>query len=255
MHQGDVSCCAITINIDMIQHICKGCSIPFDSVSTKTLFCSRVCYNKHRLDNTSAVVKTCICGSPVSVSLGHMKRYKAKYCSFKCTGIGKQKRKIVNCANCGSPVSRAFCHLKRNKLTFCNRVCQNSYFLLNPTSPIRRSKFEEWVETKIGEDFPTLQAKFNSRKDIGFELDIYIPELKIAFEINGPSHYVPIYGIESLRKKRKKGEQKRKACSKHSIKYHVINISKLKDFYLYRTKHGEPYWQKIRDFICERFPN
>lgn len=39
-----------------------------------------------------------------------------------------------------------------------------------------------------------LDFKFNDRETIGLKLDIYIPSLKLAFEINGVFHRKNIFG-------------------------------------------------------------
>ena len=36
--------------------------------------------------------------------------------------------------------------------------------------------------------------------DDKFELDLFIPELKVAIEIDGPAHFFPIWGEEALQK-------------------------------------------------------
>ena len=49
------------------------------------------------------------------------------------------------------------------------------------------------------------------------ELDGYSKNLQIAFELNGPQHYIPIYGIEKLIKQRGFDDLKRKACKDQGI--------------------------------------
>lgn len=71
---------------------------------------------------------------------------------------------------------------------------------------------------------------FNSKKIIGSELDIFIPSLSLALEINGPTHYNPIYGKDKLIKTQANDKLKRKTCRSKNIKFRSINISKLKHF-------------------------
>lgn len=49
------------------------------------------------------------------------------------------------------------------------------------------------------------------------ELDGYNKNLKIAFELNGPQHYIPVYGIDKFIKQREFDDLKRKACKQQGI--------------------------------------
>ena len=64
---------------------------------------------------------------------------------------------------------------------------------------------------------------FNSKKIIGSELDIYFPKLKIAFEINGPFHYRPIYGEEKFQRIVKMDQQKKLLCEQNGIDLFIID--------------------------------
>jgi len=48
--------------------------------------------------------------------------------------------------------------------------------------------------------YPDLVIHFNKKDAINSELDIYIPSLKLAFELNGIFHYEPIFGKENFLK-------------------------------------------------------
>jgi hypothetical protein len=58
----------------------------------------------------------------------------------------------------------------------------------------RRSKLEKWLEEQLIKMYPNLEIHFNRKDTINSELDIFIPSLKLAFELNGIFHYEPIYG-------------------------------------------------------------
>lgn len=55
------------------------------------------------------------------------------------------------------------------------------------------------------------------------ELDVYVPELSIAFEYQGEPHYLPIYGKPNLAKVQARDEEKRQACKDAAIRLIEIN--------------------------------
>ena len=62
------------------------------------------------------------------------------------------------------------------------------------------------------------------------ELDIYIPSLKLAFEIQGIFHYEPIFGQEKLDQIQKNDLEKVKKCKALGIKLICIDTRKQKTF-------------------------
>lgn len=114
------------------------------------------------------------------------------------------------------------------KNTFCSRSCVGSYNRAKSRGKrkriINRSKLEIWLEEKINKLYPGI-AVFNDRKAIRSELDIYFPGLKIAIEINGPTHYRAIYGSASLKKTQRNDKSKATKCINHGIKLYSIDVS------------------------------
>lgn len=66
---------------------------------------------------------------------------------------------------------------------------------------------------------------YNQTSAIEQELDIFIPELKLAIEINGIVHYKPIYGEQTLERTLKSDAIKQQRCEGREIILKVIDVS------------------------------
>ena len=84
------------------------------------------------------------------------------------------------------------------------------------------------MERVITEKYPQFEVHYNRRDTILAELDIYIPYLKLAFEINGIFHYEPIYGEDRLNRTKTNDHRKILACAEKEIELCVIDSSGLK---------------------------
>ena len=73
--------------------------------------------------------------------------------------------------------------------------------------------------------YPDLDIHFNKRDAIGSELDIYIPSLRLAFELNGIFHFEPIYGPKKLGQIQNNDVSKTKLCHEAKIDLCVIDTS------------------------------
>lgn len=78
--------------------------------------------------------------------------------------------------------------------------------------------------------YNNIKIIYNDRKTIGAELDIYIPSLKLAFELNGIVHYEPIFGKEKLSRIQTNDNRKFQACLEKNIELCTIDISSQKYF-------------------------
>jgi hypothetical protein len=90
---------------------------------------------------------------------------------------------------------------------------------------------------------------FNRKEAIGSELDIHIPSLNLAFELNGIFHYEPIYGEDKLQKIEENDISKSKACHDAKIDLCVIDTSGQKYF---KPKTSEKYLNIITNIINKR---
>lgn len=93
---------------------------------------------------------------------------------------------------------------------------------------MKRSKLEKYTQRIIRSTYPRLKVLYNTRSIISpLELDIYIPSLRLAFEINGPVHHSPIYGIDVLTSVQYKDTKKLDECSQANIDLIQVDTSKL----------------------------
>lgn len=64
------------------------------------------------------------------------------------------------------------------------------------------SKIERYlVESLINDNYAAVRHSKHIVENEKFHIDIYIPDLLIAVEVDGPTHFKPIYGEEKLRKR------------------------------------------------------
>ena len=89
-----------------------------------------------------------------------------------------------------------------------------------------------------------LDISYNKKDIIESELDIYIPSLKLAIELNGIVHYEPIYGSDKLTKIQNNDKQKSIRCYEAGIEFATIDTSKCS-----YHKHYPIYYQLIIDLL------
>jgi hypothetical protein len=169
-----------------------------------------------------------------------------KYCSKKCAGINKLKKQTMICTNCNKIFTMRPFEIKQSKSEnhFCSQSCAATYNNKHKTTGNRRSKLEIYLEEQLNLLYPNLKILFNNKTTINSELDIYFPELKLAFELNGIFHYESIYGQDKLNQIQNNDNRKFQACIEADIELCIIDSSSLKYF-------KESNAQKYLDIIAK----
>lgn len=191
--------------------VCKHCKGEFETYRKNPIYCSIACRNK---------------GVDFKISVGY--------------------DVFINCCHCNQPQRKAQiarhericlsynkeCKLCKKtwradkdsvKNSFCSRSCSTTYNNSHKQKGIRRSKLELFLEERLSVLYPQLNISFNKIHDLGFELDIFIPSLKLAFEINGIVHYKNIYGQEKYERIKNNDRNKMVKCHENDIVLVVLD--------------------------------
>lgn len=178
---------------------------------------------------------------------------KLHFCNRKCYGQFKGETNTIKavCTQCGLPVSRKLSQhkLSKSRHMFCNNVCSARYNNKHKATGTRRSKVEAWLEQQLTAVYPNLEFKFNTLELMGFELDIFVPSLKVGFEINGLTHFRPIYGQEKFDRMQTNDSLKRRTCQERGIHLHVVDVSAQKRF---SPETSVVFFLEIQDVIKAR---
>ena len=199
---------------ELINYKCR------DNIECKCEYCNEIFYIKKNL------------------AMRHFKNSPnvGKFCSRKCADVRKRKRVNLTCKQCGDEYERNSCYNKTIN-TFCSKSCSATYNNTHKTKGYRRSKLELWLEEQLTKTYLNLEIHFNKTDTINSELDIYIPSLKLAFELNGIFHYEPIYSEEKLKRTQNNDQRKFQACLEKKIELCIIDVSKINYFKLKHSKY------------------
>lgn len=200
---------------------CKHCKKKFSTEEGKARqFCTLACRNSYRWKEK---------GDDHELR----KKLPCRHCSekfFKGNLASHEKVCLSynkHCQLCKKPF-RADNDSVRN--LFCSRSCSTIYNNSHKRKGIRRSKLEVFIEKQLGKQYPSLDIDFNKINNMGFELDIHIPSLKLAFEINGIVHYKNIYGQEKYDRIKNNDRNKLVKCYENGINLIVLDTTEQKKF-------------------------
>ena len=155
----------------------------------------------------------------------------------------------VTCLNCGIIFNKSLNQILKRKNHFCSHSCSAIYNNKHKQKGSRRSKLEIWLEKRLKKTYPSIKFLFNDKTIINSELDIYIPELNLAFELNGIFHYEPIFGIDKLNSIQNNDNSKIKQCLEKHIDLYVIDTTEQKNF---NFKSSNKYLNIIKKLIKDK---
>ena len=181
-----------------------------------------------------------------------LKPKKMRFCSHFCSSSRKITTVNVVCDQCGMSIQKPIRCIKRTKHNFCSKSCaakyHNKYNINRKSTGSKRSKLEVWLESQLTSTYPKYEFHFNRRDAINAELDIYIPELKLAFELNGIFHYEPIYGQDKLDRIQTNDTRRMQACYEKGIELCIIDTSK---FTYFKPDKAQKYLNIITKIMQE----
>jgi len=167
----------------------------------------------------------------IQISLLVHRRGTNNYCSYSCSGSHCRPSSLtVQCVQCHSSFKKWPSQIKRHPRHFCSSSCAAKWNNTHKTKGTRASKLEAWLASTLPALYPGLEFHFNHKDAINAELDIYIPSLRLAFELNGIFHYIPIYGLTKLASMQTNDARKVQACLERNIELCVIDVSHQKYF-------------------------
>lgn len=140
---------------------------------------------------------------------------------------------------------------KKKTLEFCSRSCKAKHDVKNGTLRTKsRSKPEIMLCDLISKDFTCLTIVINDRRTLpsGLEIDISFPDIKVGIEVNGITHYKPIYGDEKFERRVENDRLKNEEAKELGITLLTVDIHevKSKDMLEYLTKF---YHRKVKPLL------
>lgn len=104
-----------------------------------------------------------------------------------------------------------------------------------------------FIEANFDKKFPSSKPHWLINKFTNhlLELDLYNEEMKIAFEYNGPQHYLPIYGKKRLDISIRNDSEKKQRCKENGVKLFVI------PYFSIKTINKKDFFMALEQFLLE----
>lgn len=215
-------------------YTCENCGKQTEQKFGSGRFCCKACANaRHHSAETKQKISSALKGRPTwCKGLRGIKHSKQK---------SKRNIIFVPCAFCGKQVDISLRKKNINNRYFCNGSCRNR--LLNSTKEIG-GLFKGYNVSAWEKQVQDLLKKYNiefeaNKRDLipsRLEIDIWLPQQKIAIELNGIWHYSskPYGGDEeALRKKQLKDKIKKQEIENLGYKFFAFEDRNIKDVNLF----------------------
>ena len=147
-------------------------------------------------------------------------------CGYKLSVVSQS----VECKNCKSIFVKKRAQTIKIPNHFCCQSCAAIYNNARRKTGTRISKLEVYLAHELSVIYPEINFHFAQRDAINGELDIYLPDFKLAFELNGIFHYEPIFGKEKLDQIQNNDQRKFQACLERGIELVILDVSGMKHF-------------------------
>jgi len=135
------------------------------------------------------------------------------------------------CLVCSTQFQGRLRDIKRGRGLFCSKACAakhtnpSSYPRTSPSPTFKGRSNPEKIAYKFLSTCYSGEIIQNDRTQLsGYELDLYLPELRIGIEINGPTHYRPIYGAARFERSQIVDALKKDLCAERGITLFSINV-------------------------------
>lgn len=167
------------------------------------------------------------------------------FCSQRCSALFYNRKRWANLRKGKTPIERSqrgkihvtwvtrhprplkplhrckTCDIETKNPKYCSGTCRNKD--LNRYIKGNRSKAEMALVAALKTAYPSWTIDENNRSILdGLELDVYIPEIKLAIEWNGIFHFEPIRGHDGLERVMRKDDHKVERCRELGIELIVI---------------------------------
>lgn len=233
----------------MYSQNCLICNSAFNS-KRKRKYCKLPGCLGSKATKRTLLVMCSTCGKECFKNKHDIKVSKSgkNFCSLICSNVNHFKERVsLPCGTCGKQCVKTQKELKHSKSgkLFCNRSCSITFHNKNKKTGTRISKLEKYISENIV-NFYSFEFHFNRKDTIGSELDIYIPSLRLAIELNGIFHYKPIYGVKKFEQIQLNDKNKIDSCKEKQISLHIIDISSINKFTI---KEGRKYLFIIKEII------
>lgn len=241
---------------------CYTCEKEYEKSNFKK-YCSLDCYKtKSNFELGGSLILNCLyCKQEVLKYKSEIRKNPDKiFCNSQCSANFMHltyrqpfaKTIVLECHFCNSIFERIQHKTTQGKTGkfFCSAKCSSTY-LGTQSKNFERSFMELYIQQKIELNFPYLTLIIGDTKQCnGLQLDLYLPELNFAIEINGPIHYINFFGDEYLKSVQERDQRKETICKNKKLLLQIVKCSGN-----FKISKAENHWQlEIKPTIVSLLP-